>query len=326
MSEEVPQNSTPDPTPSGSSFLSPVSALIRDGILAPPASPGQFAALDRFEVLRLIGAGGMGLVLLARDPASGNKVAIKLLKPELAVNAAAVEQFLREARHVQQLRHPGIVPVLEVSTRAGRPYFVMPHFERGSLARMLPACQPLSREEILPLARRIAEALQHAHSQDIIHRDLKPGNILIDHEGGACLADFGLARNLMGDSFLEPGQSHCEGTAPYMSPAVAANEGEDTRCDIYSFGALLYEMLTGRPPYDGPDTAEILRKIREGPPQPVLEINPEASPELAVIAAGAMERALRDRYASMAGVIADLDRVHDGRPPLGPRGQTGIAD
>ena len=300
--------------------------MIRDGILAPPALPGQFAALDRFEVLRLIGAGGMGLVFLARDPASGNKVAIKLLKPELAVNEAAVERFLREARHIQQLRHPGVVPVLEVSTRAERPYFVMPHFDRGSLARMLPAGQALNREEILPLARRIAEALQHAHRQSIIHRDLKPGNILIDHEGGACLADFGLARNLIGDSFLDPGQGHCEGTAAYMSPAVAANEGEDTRCDIYSFGALLYEMLTGRPPYDGPSTPEILRKIREGPPQPVLEINPQASPELAIIAAGAMERAHRDRYAGMADIITDLGRVQNGMPPLGPRGQPGIAD
>ena len=321
----MPQDSTPDPPLPVSSFLSPVSALIRDGILAPPALPGQFAALDRFEVLRLIGAGGMGLVFLARDPATGNKVAIKLLKPELAVNEAAVERFLSEARHAQQLRHPGIVPVLEISTRAGRPYFVMPHFERGSLARMLPAGQALNREEILPLARRIAEALQHAHGQNIIHRDLKPANILIDHEGGACLADFGLARNLIGDSLFDPGQGHCEGTAPYMSPAVAANEAEDTRCDIYSFGALLYEMLTGRPPYDGPGTLEILQKIREGPPQPVLEINPQASSELAIIAGGAMERAHRDRYASMADVITDLERVQNGRPPLGPRGQAASA-
>ena len=241
-----------------SSFLTPVDGLIRDGTLAPPSLPGQIASLDRFEVLRLIGAGGMGLVFLARDPASGNKVAIKLLKPELAVNEIAVKRFLREARHVQKLRHPAIVPVLEVSTRAERPYFVMPYFERGSLARLLQPGQPLNREETLPLARRIAEALQHAHHHGIIHRDLKPGNILMDHESVACLADFGLARNLIGDSFLDPGQGHCEGTAPYMSPAVAANEAEDTRTDIYSFGALLHEMLTGKPPYDGPSTPEIL--------------------------------------------------------------------
>lgn len=318
MSEETPRNSTPDPTPPLSSFLSPVSALIRDGILLPPALPGQFAALDRFEVQRLIGAGGMGLVFLGRDSASGNKVAIKLLKPELAINEAAVERFLGEAHHAQQLRHPGVVPVLEVSTRAGRLYFVMPYFERGSLARMLPAGQPLNREATLPLARQIAEALQHAHHNGIIHRDLKPGNILIDHDGGACLADFGLARNLTGDSSLESGQGHCEGTAPYMSPAVAANEGEDIRSDIYSFGALLYEMLTGQPPYEGPDTAAIVQKIRAGPPKAVLEVNPQASQDLATIAEGAMERAHRDRYASMAEVISDLERVQNGSPPLGP--------
>jgi serine/threonine protein kinase len=325
MSEETPPDSTPDPPLPVSSFLSPVGALIRDGTLTPPALPGQFAALDRFEVLRLIGAGGMGLVFLARDPATGNKVAIKLLKPELAANEAAVERFLGEARHGQQLRHPGVVPVLEISSRAGRPYFVMPHFERGSLARMLPASQALNRDEILPLARRIAEALHHAHSQGIIHRDLKPGNILIDHEGGARLADFGLARDWIGDPLSDPAEGQCEGTAPYMSPAVAANEVEDTRCDIYSFGALLYEMLTGRPPYDGSSTPEILRKILEGPPQPVLEINSQASTDFVSIAEGAMARTHRDRYASMADVIADLDRVQNGRPPLGPRGQPGIA-
>ena len=325
MSEETPQDSTPD-APLPVSSLSPVGALIRDGTLTPPAWPGQFAALDRFEVLRLIGAGGMGLVFLARDPATGNKVAIKLLKPELAVNEAAVERFLSEARHAQQLRHPGVVPVLEISTRAGHPYFVMPHFERGSLARMLPASQALTREEILPLARRIAEALQHAHSQGIIHRDLKPGNILIDHEGGARLADFGLARNLSGDSFMDPSQNHREGTAPYMSPAVAANEVEDTRCDIYSFGALLYEMLTGQPPYEGPDTPAIVQRIRAGPPKALLEVNPQAPRDLATIAEGAMARSHRDRYASMADVMTDLERVQNRRTPLGPRGQPEIAD
>ena len=154
----------------------------------------------------------------------------------------------------------------------------------------------------------------------VIHSDLKPGNVLVDAEERVYLSDFGLARALAGD--FTPGADYTPsaGTAPYMSPAVAAGEAEYTRSDIYGLGALLYEMLTGYPPYSGENTAQILEQIRAGPPRRIRDLNGEASPGLVMIAEGAMAGALRDRYSCMADVVADLDRVARQLPPLGPHG------
>jgi sugar lactone lactonase YvrE len=167
---------------------------------------------------------------------------------------------------------------------------------------------------------QLAEGLSFAHRSGIIHRDLKPANILLAADDRVCLADFGLARTLFNDSIVEVESRHGEGTAQYMSPAVAAGEAEDTRCDIYAFGALLYEMLTGQPPYQGRTTKEILRQILAGPPKPIATVNPKADRALAAVAEGAMARELRDRYAEIRDVLADLQRVKAGQPPLGPHG------
>jgi serine/threonine-protein kinase len=172
----------------------------------------------------------------------------------------------------------------------------------------------------LGLTNQIAAALAHAHAMGVIHSDLKPGNVLVDAEDRVYLSDFGLARALASD--FTPGADHMPnaGTAPYMSPAMAAGEAEYTRSDIYAFGALLYEMLTGCPPYSGENTAQILEQIRAGPPRRIRDLNREASPGLVMIAEGAMAGALRDRYSCMADVVSDLDRVARQLPPLGPHG------
>src|SRR5204863_5266604 len=145
--------------------------------------------------------------------------------------------------------------------------------------------------------------------------DLKPGNVLLEADEGAYLTDFGLALTLFNDSLIDVTVDHRAGTAPYMSPTVASGEAEDTRCDIYAFGALLYEMLTGRPPYEGETAQEIFKLIRAGPPRPILEINPDAPRELAAVAEAAMARELRDRYTSMSDVLLDLDRVANHETP-----------
>jgi sugar lactone lactonase YvrE len=198
----------------------------------------------------------------------------------------------------------------------------MPWFAKGSLAGRLKPGQPLAAGEVLNLAVQVAEGLSFAHRNGIIHRDLKPANILITADNRACLADFGLARTLFNDSLTEVGSSNLEGTAPYMSPAVAAGDAEDTRCDIYSFGALLYEMLTGFPPYHGSGTREILKQIIAGPPQPITSLNPSADRRLVAVAEGCMARELRDRYADLRDVVRDLERVRENLPPAGPRGSS----
>ncbi len=321
MSENQSQPLPDSPLRPVSACVSSVEGLIRLGSLAPPPRPGLLAILDRFEILRLIGAGGMGVVFLAHDPRRDTQVALKLLQPDLATNPVAVRRFLQEARLMQRLEHPHILKVWEVLERPEGPCLVMPFVERGSLAGLLQAGQPLPPEQALELASQVARALEHAHNHGIVHHDLKPGNILLDAQGRALLTDFGLARRLLWDSFVDLDRGHCEGTAPYMSPALAAGKAEDGRCDIYAFGAVLYEMLTGQPPYEGRSGAEIRQKIRDGPPLPVLKRNPQVPPELAFIVEGAMARTLRDRYASMADILADLERVAQGLSPLGPHGQ-----
>ncbi|HEX3718877.1 MAG TPA: serine/threonine-protein kinase [Verrucomicrobiae bacterium] len=306
--------------PPVSAFAGPIAELVGHRLLSPPTRPGPLATLGNYEVIRVLGSGGMGVVLLARDGAGGRNVAVKMVRPELVANQQIVHRFVREAGHLQKLKHKNVVPVLEVSDRAEGPYFVMPYFERGSLSQRIKPGTPLESEVILDIALEVARGLQFAHRRGIIHRDLKPANILLGAEGEACLADFGLARTMFNDTIVDVEREQLEGTAPYMSPGVAAGNAEDTRCDIYAFGALLYEMLTGEPPYAGKTTKEIRGQILEGPPKPIKTRNPGADAQLAAVAEGAMARELRDRYADMSDVVADLERINEGRSPLGPHG------
>ena len=273
----------------------PIDRLLRAGALAPPIRPGTLARLGRFDILGVLGSGGMGIVLRACDPNTGEQVAIKLLKPDLATDPVAL--FRREARHMAQLAHPNILRVSEVAGDSEWPSYVMPHLAGGPLSETIHH-RPLDKAATLHIARQVATALAYAHSRGLIHRDLKPSNILLDEAGLAYLADFGLARPFDNDTLLDLEQSACVGTVPYMSPAVAKGEAEDTRCDIYSFGAVLREMLTGRPPYEGRDALDVLRQVMATPPEPISIVNPHAHPGLMQIADGAMARDLRDRYAT----------------------------
>jgi serine/threonine protein kinase len=311
--------------PPVSAFAGPIAELVGHRLLSPPGRPGLLASLGRFEVARVLGGGGMGVVVLARDSGNGKEVAIKLIKPELVSDQRMVHRFVKEAGHLQKLKHPNIVPVLEVSDRPEGPYFVMPYFDKGSLAHRIRPGQPMEAQEILGIARQVAGGLWFAHSHGIIHRDLKPANILLGAEGKTCLADFGLARTMFNDTIIDVESGQMEGTAPYMSPGVAAGNAEDTRCDIYAFGALLYEMLTGEPPYAGRNTNDIRKQILDGPPKPIHDRNPEAEAGLVAVAEGAMARELRDRYADMTDVLADLDRINAGQPTVGPHGISGRA-
>jgi len=320
MSGDAAAGKPPEFLPPVSSFQGPIGELIAQQMLQPPSRPGLLALLDRFEILRLLGGGGMGIVLLARDPLAGRSVAVKLIRSDLVTNQNVVHRFLREAGHLKRLQHANVVTVGEISTRPEGPYFVMPYFEKGSLAGRIRPGQALDAESILSIATQVAEGLSFAHRSGIIHRDLKPANILLTAEGKACLADFGLARSFFNDSLLDVESRNLEGTAPYMSPAVAAGDAEDTRCDIYSFGAVLYEMLTGQPPYKGRTTKEILDQIIAGPPPPVASVNPEADAGLVTVVEGCLARELRHRYADMRDVVNDLERLGKNLPPVGPRG------
>ena len=305
--------------PPVSSFAGPVAELIALRMLLPPSRPGLIACLDEYEIVRLLGTGGMGLVFLGRRAGSGGEVAIKMVRSEYVSNQEVVHRFLKEAGHLKRLRHSNIVPVEAVCDRPAGPYFVMPFFEKGSLANLIKPGVPLEYGALVDIATQVAAGLSFAHRSGIIHRDLKPANVLLAASSRACLADFGLARTLFNDTLVDVENRSHEGTAPYMSPAVAAGDAEDTRCDIYSFGAVLYEMLTGRPPYEGRGAREILNRIIAGPPRPVRELNPMADGRLVTVMESCMARELRDRYADMRDVLNDLERIKMEKDPTGHR-------
>jgi len=305
-----------------SAFAGVAGQLLEQGLLSAPPTPGLLAALDGYEILSILGEGGMGIVFSAREARTRQAVAIKMIKPDLAVHPQQVRRFLKEARHQKRLQHPHVVPVLEVSEDEKRPYFVMPLMERGCLARMIRPDASTTEKDILDIAIPLASALAHAHSRGLIHRDLKPENILVDANDRVFLSDFGLARTVFNDSWVDPGSPDPgEGTAPYMSPQLARGEAEDTRCDIYALGAILYEMLSGRPPYEGTSTAQIMEQIRAAPPPPLSRVAPKATPALIRIVEGAMARQHRDRYACMEDMLSDMEQAKTGRLPNGPHRQ-----
>jgi len=167
------------PPISSSSDMLPRDTLLQRGAFDPPAAPGTLGRLDRFEILRLIGEGGMGQVYLAREPLTDTQVAIKIMKPDAADDPREVHRFLTEARHMYRLAHPRILRVLEVSDRPAGPYYVMPYVAGGSLLARCKPGETLPETEVLAIARQVAEALAHAHAHGLIHRDLKPGNVLL---------------------------------------------------------------------------------------------------------------------------------------------------
>jgi WD40 repeat protein len=270
----------------------------------PPAEPPLPQRIGRYEVLGRLGKGGMGTVWKARDTHLQRDVAVKVpdFHGSTTNQANARTRFLREARAAAAIRHPHVCPVYDVGEADGVPYVVMAHVEGQSLADRL-AEGPVAVSQAVAVARQVAEALQAVHDHGIVHRDLKPGNVLLDARGQALLTDFGLARfdtgaeNLTGDGTLL-------GTPAYMAPEQASLGSSEVgpRADVYSLGILLYEMLTGQPPFRGDPLTVIYRVAQEVVPPPS-SIRADLDPALEKILLGAIARRPEDRYAS-AGVFA----------------------
>lgn len=277
--------------------------------LPPPTLPIGIGRLDNYELLERIGIGGMGIVFRAVQPDANTPavVAVKILKPELCRNRRARDYFAKEAGHMRRMSHPNILPIIDFQNSENRPYLVMPFVRTGSLHDFLKTPRPYA--AILGLLKQVASALEYAHDSGVIHRDVKPSNILVDSEGRPYLTDFGLSRSLLNDPGLEIGSDQTEGTPQYQSPAEAGGKREDTRGDIYSFGAVLYEVLTGRCPYPNLPREHLLERIRTTPPTPVLKLNPQAPATLAAVCHKAMARTLGARYPHMSYVLAALNRI-----------------
>jgi eukaryotic-like serine/threonine-protein kinase len=279
------------------------------GYLQPPTRPGSLGRLAHYEILEVVGRGAFGTVLKAFDDRLERVVAIKVMALELAATSPARKRFLREARASAAIRHEYVVSVYAVE-ETPIPYLVMEYVPGQTLQQRLDEKGPLEVPEVLRLGAQIAEALAAAHARDLIHRDIKPGNILLEtgiHER-VKITDFGLARAADDASMTQSGM--IAGTPLYMAPEQALGHKLDQRADLFSFGSVLYQMVSGRPPFRAPTTLAVLKRVADETPRPISEIIPETPVWLCDIISKLHAKNPDDRYQSareVAYVLANCE-------------------
>ena len=276
------------------------------------------SSLGPYRIIKLLGSGGMGEVYLAEDGRLGRKVAVKVLPPEFAGDAARMARFEQEARATSALNHPGICTLHDIGTHEGQPFLVMEALEGQTLHEAIGG-SPLPTDRLLGIAIQVSDALGEAHGKGVIHRDLKSANIFVTSDGRAKILDFGLAKLTAG---VAPGQVSSMptsaqltregatlGTVAYMSPEQARGQTLDARSDLFSFGVVLYEMATGKVPFEGTTEAVVFDQILNSDPRSAIEINPRLPTGLVQLIGKALQKDPAARFASASDIGDQLEEI-----------------
>lgn len=267
-----------------------------------------FQQLGHFEVFEEIGHGGMGVVYRGLDRSLDRTVALKVLHPRFSNDPTFVKRFKAEAAAAAKLSHPHLVPIFFIGEDAGRHFYAMQFVDGESLAERLHRVGRLPRDEVLAIMQQVLLGLAAAHRQGFVHRDIKPGNILLDRQNGsALLTDFGLARGPVPDEPSDP--NLVMGTAEYMSPEQAQGETVDVRSDLYSVGILLYQLLSGRTPFDAnTPSRQLIHHVCEQP-QPLAQVAPDVEPQLVRIVEKLLRKRPQDRFQTVEELLVELQQL-----------------
>lgn len=313
LAEDAPEGLCPRCLAAAAFATQPTIAGATGGGVAPGERLHYFG---EYELIEEIGAGGMGVVWLARQIKLNRTVALKMVRSGLLASPDEVRRFLVEAEAAARLQHAGIVSIHEIGEYEGQHFFTMDFVEGRSLAALLRE-KPLEPRRATELLRAVAEAVAYAHGRGILHRDIKPGNILLDERGQPRLTDFGLAKMLSNDSELTR-SGEALGSPSYMPPEQALGQSErmGVTSDVYSLGAVLYEMLTGRAPFRAATAVDTMRQVVSTEPVPPRKLNPAVPVELETIALRCLEKEPSRRYQSAQEVADEIGRWMRGEPIL----------